>query len=317
MPGFDLFDPVQAPKGHATLVKTPLLDDGRLDEDSFARGIEHVVEVGTKPAIVGMVGSETYGLAEGERVRSIEIAIDECGDRVPVCAAVAGLSVEDVVTAARRADSMEVDMIAVVPPPWSRNEADIVFTIKAVSAAVSHPMMIHSIGGNGITISTDTLAALPSDAPNVRYVKEEAQFASRRVARLLETPGSEGYLTIMVGPPLAIGYLAGARLFMGAADNIEPMTAIFDAFEAGDRAEAWRVDALVNAITFFKRHISGEAGNKMIMQRRGIFPSYRIMSPSVSGGLEDLTPEEEEWLTELLRPIAPLYVKNLPAHRRR
>ena len=120
MPGFDLFDPAQAPKGQATLVKTPFLVDGRLDEDSFARGIKHVVDIGTKLAIVGMVGSETYGLADEERVRSIEIAIDECGDRVPVCAAVAGLSVEDVVTAARRADSMEVDMIAVVPPPWSR-----------------------------------------------------------------------------------------------------------------------------------------------------------------------------------------------------
>ena len=313
MPGFDLLDPAQAPKGHATLAKTPFLDDQRFDEASFARGLKHVVDVGTKLAIIGMVGSETYGLADAERVRSMEIAIDVCGDRVPVCAAVAGLSVEDVVTAARRADSMDVDMIAVVPPPWSRNEADIVFSIKAVSDAVSLPIMIHSIGGNGVTLSTDTLASLPADAPNVRYLKEEAQFASRRVARVLETPGGHDYLRIMSGPPLVLGYLAGARLFMGAADNVDLMIAVFDALEAGDRAEAWRVDALVNGITYFKSQIASESGNKMIMQRRGIFPNYRVMHPSARIGLEDLTPTEEEWLTEVLRSCLPLYAKDPPS----
>ncbi len=313
MARFDLLDPEQAPKGVAAFLKTPFLGDRSLDEASFSRTAEHLADIGVSLAITGMVGSETYALSDAERVRSLEIAIDICADRVPLCVAVVGASIPDVVDAARRADGMGADMIAVVPPAWSRSEADIATCIQTVAAAVGSPIMVHSIGGAGVILSVDLLERLPTRAPNVVYLKEEAPFAPRRVADLLARPGGAAYLTIMGGQPLVVSYLAGARLFMIAGDLPEPFQAVFDALEAGDLDEARRIDALINAVAFFERdHVRGEFQNKAIMHRRGLFASPRIADPSVSGGLTAFTPAEEDSLTELLRPLLPFFSKYPP-----
>ena len=312
MAGFDLFHPEIAPKGVATLLKTPLLDDGQLDETSFVRQTKHVVDVGTCLAITGMIGSETYALSDAERVRCLELTLDICEGHVPVCAAVVGVSVHEVVAAAERAAEMGADLIAVVPPPWMSNGVDIAICVKAVASVVSLPIMVHSLGGAGVSWSVEGLAKLPMEAPNVLYLKEESLFSWQRVRQLLEQPGGEAYRRIMVGPPLVLGYLAGARLFMSAADLIEGFIAVFDALEAGDLAEARRIDALIGSITFFKRCMRGESSNKFIMHRRGLFASPLRASPSVTGGLKDFTPAEEDELTELLRPLLPYFAKSPP-----
>ena len=49
------------------------------------------------------------------------------------------------------------------------------------------------------------------------------------------------------------------------------------------------------------------------MKRRGIFASARCASVRSEVGLTDLTPAEEDELTELLRPLMPYYTKYLPS----
>ena len=74
--------------------------------ESFARQVQYVVDVGACLTIPGMHGAETYSLSDAERARCLEITMDICGDRVPVCATVVGLSLRDAIAAARRAEEM-------------------------------------------------------------------------------------------------------------------------------------------------------------------------------------------------------------------
>ncbi len=313
MAHFDLFNPQSAPKGVATLVKTPLLENGRLDEASFVRQVEHVVDVGTCLAIAGMAGSETYALAEADRVQSLEITLEVCAGRVPVCAAVVGLSVHEAVAAAQRAERMGADLIALVSPPWILSAADILSCVKAVADAVSLPNLVHSVGSGGkIVLPVEDLARLPAESPNILYLKEEAEHAPRRVSRLLRQPGGDAYLRIMVGPSIVLGYRAGARLIMASADIIELYMAVFNALEAGDLPEARRIEAEIAPLLNFRQYVRGEFNNKTIMHRRGLFASPRKASPATSPGLEELTAVEEEELTELLRPLLPYYPKYPP-----
>ena len=315
MARFDLFDPEQAPRGVSTLIKTPLLEGGRVDFDSYARQVEHVVDVGTCLAVPGMRGCETWTLSETERVRCLEITLEICKDRTPVCATVAGLSISDLIAAARRAEDMGADMIAIVVPPWIRHVEDILTCVKATAESVSLPNLVHSVGGAGdMVVPTERLARLPKESPNIRYMKEEAPLdAVRRVSQLLKTPGGEDYLNIMVGSPLVLGYLAGARMFMSSADVIEPFMAVIDAMEAGDVDEARRIDRDVDVLQFVRGYIKGQYNNKVIMERRGIFASARLASPRSELGLTDLTPAEEDELTEALRPLMPYYEKFPPS----
>ncbi|MAG36701.1 MAG: hypothetical protein CL878_10745 [Dehalococcoidia bacterium] len=310
--GFDLFDPETAPRGVATLIKTPMVQQGRVDEASYARATQHVVDIGTCLAITGMPGSEAHSIPDADRVRCLEITLDICKDRVPVCAAVLGASIREVVAAAERAEKMGADLIAVVPPAWMRNEDDIATCIKTVASSIELPIMVHSIAIGGVPLSIERLARLPVETSNVRYLKEEAEYGPRRISQLLEQPGDEGYLRIMTSQPLVAAYLAGARLFMAAPDLIEVYMAVFDALEGGDPAEARRIEALMGQVFTFKRYVSGELANKVIQHRRGLFDSPLRASPSVSGGLTTLTPAEEEDLTEALRPLLPYFTKYPP-----
>ena len=315
MAQFDLFDPQLAPKGVATLLKTPLLENDRVDFASYVRQVEHVVDVGTCLAIPGMRGCETWTLSEAERIRCLELTLEICRGRIPVCAAVAALSIPDSITAAQRADKMGADMIAVVIPPWIRREADIVSCVKAIADSVSVPNLVHSVGGAGdLVLSIQQLAKLPAESPNIRYLKEEAPLgAVERVSEILSLPGGEDYLGIMVGSPLVLGYLAGARLFMASADVIEPFMAVINAMEAGDIVKARRIDAHIAALQHLRGYIKGQFNNKVIMKRCGIFTSARCASVRSEVGLTELTPDEEDELTELLRPLMPYYTKYPPS----
>ena len=53
MSRFDLFGPEVAPKGVAVHMKTPFLENGRLDEQSYERTARHVVDIGAALVIAG------------------------------------------------------------------------------------------------------------------------------------------------------------------------------------------------------------------------------------------------------------------------
>ena len=280
MAGFDLLDAAQAPKGLVAHFKTPLQDDGRLDEASYLREARYLVDVGACLAVTGMIGCETLALSDAERVRSLELALDVCDGRVPVCASAVGASVADVVSAAVRAEAMGADMIAVTAPAWIRTEADMVTCILAAARAVARPVMVHSIGGVNmrpgsadVVLSVETLAELPARASNIRYLKEEAARAPRRVAALLAQPGGDAYFAIKVGQPLVLGYLAGARQFMASANVAEVYLAVLRALEAAGSTKHAGSRPCWRRSPAFQRYVGGEFSNKVIMYRQGLFRS--------------------------------------------
>ncbi len=311
MPGIDLFDPEAAPRGVATLIKTPLLENGRLDEESFARQVQYVVDVGACLTIPGMHGAETYSLSDAERARCLEITMDICGDRVPVCATVVGLSLRDAIAAARRAEEMGGDVVAVVTPPWVKGERDAVEFIRAVADATTVPSLAHTFSGGG-PLSPAAVARMAVDSPSIRYLKEEAPWCGRRLEEMFAVPGGDLFMGIVVTSPSVLAYQAGGTMFMASADIQEPLQAVFDALEAGDVRRAREIDHHLGALQHFRAYISGQLNNKMIMHRQGLFASRRIADPSSHIGLSDLNQDEEDQLTFVLEPLLPCYTKNPP-----
>ena len=305
---FDLTDADAPLRGVATLLKTPFDADGQLDEESYARQVRHVIEAGTVLLIPGMQGSETYCLPPAGRRRCIEISLSHAHQRVPVCAAVGGLSVAEVVEAAASAEAMGANMIAVIPPTWVKNEDDVTDCIGQVAGAVSVPVMFHSIFGHqaAIVFSTTGIAAIVRKWPNVRWVKIEGpKWISQAVAVKAEI--GDLLAGMMSGPEFVMCYQAGCSLFMVAADLIEPVVAIFEALEGGDLAEARRIEALLRNVVAVKGYCGGEIGNKTIMARRGIFSRSGLGRPQMTVGPRTLTTWEEEELTEALRPLLPFF----------
>ncbi|MAE65000.1 MAG: hypothetical protein CMJ18_12085 [Phycisphaeraceae bacterium] len=314
MPAFDLFDPQVVPRGIAVHMKTPFLEDLRLDEVSFERTARHSVDIGAAMIIVGQRGCETLQLSAEQRERSLEISLAVSHPHVPVLATATGASIPDIVATAKRYEQMGADTLSVLSPSWSASSKDNLTCLAAVAEAVSIPMFARCSDW-GCTLSVEELAELPKRIPGVVYLKEEDTEWVRRIKALLALPGGKDYLGIMGGmipPGIIAGYQAGARLFMCAADVTEVLMATFDAMEAGDIEEARRVERLHLPLSYFKSYVRGQYDNKMTLHRRGLFDHPRIALPAWHHGFEQLTDEEEEMLTSALRLLVPFFGKYPP-----
>jgi dihydrodipicolinate synthase/N-acetylneuraminate lyase len=76
-------------RGIHTILPTPLLEDGSLDEASFGREDDFVVAVGAHGIVTPVNTSELFLLADEEHRRPAEIVVQQGRGRVPVMIGVA------------------------------------------------------------------------------------------------------------------------------------------------------------------------------------------------------------------------------------
>jgi 4-hydroxy-tetrahydrodipicolinate synthase len=301
---FDLLDPQRAPRGVATLLKTPFKTENRLDEESYRRQVRHVIDAGTVLLIPGMQGSETYCLPPEDRDRCIEICLEESDERVPVCPAVCGIGIYDVANAAVKAQKMGADLIAIIPPPWITDEGDAARCLEQVARSVDLPVMIHSAfgGASSKIFASDTVDRLAREVANIRYVKVEGP---RFVQQTVEIRDRSGDLVVrlMSAPSFSEVYRAGCRLLMIAAHIIEPLVALFDALEDGNDAAAERIEADLRPYYAVEGYVPGEICNKTVAHWRGIFADARRGAPQLSPSPATLLPNEVPMLAKSLEPL--------------
>jgi 4-hydroxy-tetrahydrodipicolinate synthase len=73
-------------KGLFPATVLPMTEDARIDEPVLRRYMRHVADSPIKGVAINVDTGETAHLTHGERVRVLEIVVDEIGDRVPVIA---------------------------------------------------------------------------------------------------------------------------------------------------------------------------------------------------------------------------------------
>ena len=309
---FDLTDRNRQIKGVATLLKTPFDNDSRLDESSYRRQVRHVIDAGTVLLIPGMLGCETYCLSPAEREKCIAISLEEANGRIPVCAAVGGVGIHEVVNAAQQADKIGADMVAVIPPPWVARESQAAQCLMTVAESVQLPVMVHTIygGPSNKVFGVGTLVGMVQSHPNIRYMKIEGPRWVRQI-KAMQAEVGDILLGMMAGPNFVMSYRAGCTLFMTAGDVIEPVIAIFEALRSGDEILAEQIESKMLGVICFKSYIGGENTNKAILKRRGIFSNSRLGKPSLFDSPDSLCADEEE---QLLKALAPLmqYFKQCP-----
>lgn len=308
MSGFDLLDPQRAPRGVATLLKTPFKAENRLDEESYRRQVRHVIDARTALLIPGMQGSETYCLPPEDRERCIEICLEESGEQVPVCPAVCGIGIYDVANAAVKAQEMGAHMIAIIPPPWITGEADAARCLEQVAGSVELPVMIHSAfgGASSKIFSSETVDGLARRVSNIRYVKVEGPRFVQQAEDIREKSGDR-FVRLMSAPNFSEVYRTGCRLLMIAAHIIEPLVALFDALEDGNDPAAEQIEADLAPYYAVEGYVPGEICNKTVAQWRGIFADARRGTPQLSPSPATLLPNEVPMLARSLEPLSKYF----------
>ncbi len=226
-----------------TAMVTPFERDGSLDLDGARRLARWLVDHGSDGLVVNGTTGESPTLSAAESVdlfRAVRQAVD-----VPV---LAGTGSNDTAHAIRQSESaagIGVDGLLVVAPYYNKpSQAGLDRHFRMIAAATELPIILYDIPGRtGRKVDSSTIVRLAEEVPTIVGLKDAAGSPAETASLIATAPddfevySGDDNLTL---PLLAVG----ARGAISVASHWAgpQLKAMFEAFDAGDVAEARRIN---------------------------------------------------------------------------
>ena len=235
-----------------TAMVTPFDGDGGLDLDGAQRLAAWLVDHGSDGLVINGTTGESPTLSATESVdlfRAVRQAVD-----VPV---IAGTGSNDTAHAIRQSEAaagIGVDGLLVVAPYYNKpSQAGLDRHFRMIAGATQLPVVLYDIPGRtGRKVDTDTIVRLANEVPTLVGLKDAAGSPAETAVVVAQTPddfevySGDDNLTL---PLLAVGACGAISVASHWAG--QQLRALFDAFDAGDVAEAIRINqALLPSYAF-------------------------------------------------------------------
>jgi 4-hydroxy-tetrahydrodipicolinate synthase len=226
-----------------TAMVTPFDSDGAVREDATRRLARHLVEHGSDGLVVSGTTGEAPTLDDAEKLRLIEIVVDEVGDSATVVAGTGSNDTAHSVHLTREASERGVDAVLVVTPYYNNpNRRGLVAHFTAVAAATELPVLLYNIPARCvINLDPDLLIEL-GRIPNVVGVKQ-ANSDLEQARRIVEDAGLALYAgdDNLLGPFAEIGGAGGITVSSHLVG--ERMKELYEAARAGDFERSRAIDS--------------------------------------------------------------------------
>lgn len=296
--------------GILPVAPTPFTADGRVDEDGMRRVLDCMIDQGVDAICILANYSEQFVLSDEERALLTKLSVEHVAGRVPVIVTISHFATHIVVERAKFAQSLGASMVMMMPPYHGVGLVPAPLGIyehfKAVSDAISIPIMIQDAPISGASLPVDMLVKMAKEIENVSYFKIEVPFAADKLAALIEAGGPE-----IVGPfdgeeavTLLADLDAGATGTMTSAMFPEKIRPIVIDYRAGriDAALAqWqRCLPLVN----HENRQCGLRAAKTVMMEGGVIKSDYVRHP-----LKPMSDRTKQRLLSLARDLDVLALK--------
>lgn len=180
-------------KGVIPAVLSVFDKDENLDEEGTRGLIRHLLSFDIGGLYLTGSTGETFLMNSEERMRQVEIVMEEVGDKVPVVVHVGAMSTRASIELARHAERLGAAGISSVPPFYFKFNEDQIFQYyKDVAESTSLPMIVYNIPLAGL-MTVEQVIRL-SEIDNVKGVKYTAT-ALYEVAQIREAckPGFQIY----------------------------------------------------------------------------------------------------------------------------
>ena len=231
--------------GLGTALVTPLAKDGSIDDAAVRRLVRRQIDAGVHFLSPCGTTGEAPTLAQSEKVRVVELVVQEAARRVPVLAGAGGYNTRDVIALARECERVGADGILSVTPYYNKPTQEGLFQhYAAIAESTSLPIVLYNVPGRtGVNLEVRTVARLAA-LRNVVGLKE----ASGNVAQMSDILAAvpEDFFLLSGDDPLALAVMAiGGRGLISVASNAIPgeMVQIIELAEEGDLSGARRLYA--------------------------------------------------------------------------
>ncbi len=229
--------------GVGTALVTPFTRTGALDEAAVRRLARRQIDAGVHFLCPCGTTGENPTLSDDERVRTVEILVDEAKGAVPVLAGAGGYDTREVIHLAELMRKAGANGLLSVTPYYNKPTQEGLYQhYKAIAAATPLPIVVYNVPGRtGVNVEVATLARL-AEIPNIVGVKE----ASGNVTQMCEICRAvpPGFLVLSGDDALTLPLMAiGGRGIISVASNEIPreMVMMVEAAERGDFAAARQV----------------------------------------------------------------------------
>jgi 4-hydroxy-tetrahydrodipicolinate synthase len=296
-------EPEDGWRGIFAVLQTPLREDGSADERSMRRQVDFCAACGGHGLVFPVLGAEFQYLAEFERRDLLRVVVDQSAGNLPVVAGVAGPS--RAVAAPLAADAAEAGANAVIalPPYVSPATPDEIFDYyRAISDACGLPIFVQH--AKLVPMAPAFLVRLLTEIDNVAYIKEERDPSAHNISQVAKEMGDKcrGIFGGGHGRWMLSEMARGATGFMPAAQSLDIYVKIWDAYQAGEHADARNLFnchlPLINLIILLGLPVCKE-----MLVRRGVITTNKMRTP----GANQLDEGDHIELTHILNDLEELY----------
>lgn len=292
------------------VVPTTFDERGGLDLDSQRRCVDFMIDAGSDGLCILANFSEQFVLADAERDALTDAILAHVAGRVPVIVTTSHFSTAICAERSRRAQERGAAMVMVMPPYHGATirvpEIGITAFFRAVSDAISIPIMVQDAPVSGTPLSAPLLARMAQDIANLSYFKIETPFAAAKLRELIALGGDavEGPWDGEEAITLMADLDAGARGAMTGGAFPDGIGPIVHAHLAGRREEAMRgYDRWLPLINYENRQC-GLLAAKALMKEGGVIACDMPRLP-----ITPLHPSTRAGLIEVARRLDPLVLR--------
>ena len=229
--------------GVGTALVTPFRKDGSIDEAAMRRLVRRQLDAGIHFLSPCGTTGEAPTLSHAEKLRVVELVVEENAGRVPVLAGAGGYDTRDTIALVHDMEKAGADGILSVTPYYNKPTQEGLYQhYKAIAESTPLPIVVYNVPGRtGVNVDVATIVRL-ADIANIVGVKE----ASGNVVQMCEIFASvpDGFILLSGDDPLTVAAMAiGGRGVISVASNAAPaeMVQIVEMAEKGDFASARRL----------------------------------------------------------------------------
>jgi 4-hydroxy-tetrahydrodipicolinate synthase len=231
--------------GVGTALVTPFARGGALDEAAVRRLARRQIDAGIHFLVPCGTTGESPTLTEDERVRVVELTVEEAAGKVSVLAGAGGYDTREVIHSALRMKRAGARGILSVTPYYNKPTPEGLFQhYSAIAGEVGLPVIVYNVPGRtGCNVDVTTLVRL-AGVPGIVGVKE----ASGNIGQMVEICGAvpRDFIVLSGDDALTLPLMAvGGRGIISVAGNEIPaeMVQMVEAAERNDFAAARRIHA--------------------------------------------------------------------------
>jgi 4-hydroxy-tetrahydrodipicolinate synthase len=229
--------------GCGTALVTPFAGDGSVDEGAVRRLARRQIDAGIHFLVPCGTTGESPTLNEDERVRIVELVVQEAAGKVPVLAGAGGYDTREVIHVARRMRQVGASGLLSVTPYYNKPTPEGLYQhYLAIAEDVQLPIIVYNVPGRtGVNVDPATLVRL-STIPGIAGVKE----ASGNMGQICEVCRSvpESFVVLSGDDSLTLPVMSvGGHGIISVASNGMPaeMAKMVELAESGDFAAARRM----------------------------------------------------------------------------